>query len=135
LIYNGFFNSGNVKNGRFWSKVALVFTRIVILARISMAIVQINKKMQQRLADLTYEQCMEKDMSPGQSEVFLIIDEWWKKFGYSPSLREIAYQRNKTGLGNTKRIVDNLVDLGVVKKLKGKGRTVRPVYINFRTIQ
>lgn len=113
----------------------MVFTRIVNLARINMGTVQINKKMQQRLADLTYEQCMEKDMSPGQSEVFLIIDEWWKKFGYSPSLREIAYQRGKAGLGNTKRIVDNLVDLGVVKKLKGKGRTVRPVYINFRTIQ
>lgn len=113
----------------------MVFTRIVILARIDMGTVQINQKMIRRLADLTYEQCMEVDMSPGQSEVFLIIDEWWKKFGYSPSLREIAYQRNKTGLGNTKRIVDNLVDLGVVKKLKGKGRTVRPVYLNFRTIQ
>ena len=113
----------------------MVFTRIVILARNNMGTVQINQKMIRRLADLTYEQCMEVDMSPGQSEVFLIIDEWWKKFGYSPSLREIAYQRNKTGLGNTKRIVDNLVDLGVVKRLKGRGRTVRPVYINFRTIQ
>jgi hypothetical protein len=97
--------------------------------------VDINQKMTQKKVVLTHEQCMEKMMSPGQSEVFLIIDEWWIKFGYSPSLREIAYQRGKMGLGNTKRIVDNLVELGVVKKLTGKGRTVRPVYINFRNIQ
>jgi hypothetical protein len=39
------------------------------------------------------------------------------------------------GLGNTKEIVDRLVDLGVLKRLKNKGRTVRPVYINFRTLE
>jgi hypothetical protein len=39
------------------------------------------------------------------------------------------------GLGNTKKIVDKLVDLGVIKKLDGKGRTIRPVYINFRNLE
>jgi SOS-response transcriptional repressor LexA len=77
---------------------------------------------------------MEVEMSPAQREVFLVIDEWWKKYGYSPSIREIAYVRGKMGLGNTKKIVDRLVELGVVKKMDGKGRTVRPVYINFRSI-
>jgi DNA-binding GntR family transcriptional regulator len=39
------------------------------------------------------------------------------------------------GLGNTKELVDRLVKLGVVKRVEGRGRTVRPVYINFRNLE
>jgi len=95
----------------------------------------INRSMIQRRQEKTFEECMEVGMSPAQSEVFLVIDEFWKRYGYSPSLRDIAYARGKMGLGNTKALVDRLVELGVVKRLKGKGRTVRPVYINFRNVQ
>ena len=83
----------------------------------------------------SYEQCLEVGMSPDQKEVFLLIDEWWKKYGYSPTIREIAYVRGKMGLGNTQRIVKRLVELGVIKKLKGAGRSIRPVYINFRNLE
>lgn len=78
--------------------------------------------------------CLEKIVTPAQKEVFLVIDEWWKKYGFGPSLRDIAYVRGKMGLGNTKEIVDRLVKVGAVKRVKGKRRTVRPVYINFRHI-
>jgi SOS-response transcriptional repressor LexA len=78
---------------------------------------------------------MEVDMTPVQKEVFLIVDEWWKMYGFSPSLRDIANQRGKMGLGNTMRLVDKLVRLGVFKKIDGEGRTVRPVYINFRNLE
>lgn len=74
-------------------------------------------------------------MSPAQKEVFFVIDEWWKKYGYSPTIREIAYVRGKMGLGNTQKIVDRLVKLGVIKKLDRAGRSIRPVYINFRTLE
>ena len=73
-------------------------------------------------------------MSPAQREVFLVIDEWWKKYGYAPSLRDIAYVRGKMGLGNTKKIVDRLVELGAIKRLDGTVRSIRPVYINFRNL-
>jgi len=73
-------------------------------------------------------------MSPAQREVFLIVDEWWKKWGHSPTLRQIADIRGKTGIGNTKEIVDRLVALGVLKRLERK-RSIRPVYINFRNIE
>ena len=91
--------------------------------------------MRQKRSDLTESQCMEMEMSPAQREVFLVIDEWWKKYGYSPTLRDIAYVRGKMGIGNTKKIVDRLVKLGVIKKLDGTGRTIRPVYINFRNLE
>ena len=95
----------------------------------------INRKMVAPRVLPTFEECWEKDMTKVQREVFLIVDEYWKKFGYSPSLRDIAYQRGKTSLANTMKIVDRLVDLGVLKKQKGSGRTIRPVYINFRTLE
>jgi hypothetical protein len=95
----------------------------------------IHRVMRQKRSDLTETKCMEMDMSPAQKEVFLVIDEWWKRYGYSPTIRDIAYVRGKMGLGNTKKIVDRLVLLGVIKKIDGLGRTIRPVYINFRNLE
>lgn len=83
----------------------------------------------------SYEECMEVGMSPAQKEVFLVIDEWWKKFGYSPTIRDIAYVRGRMGLGNTHKIVKRLVELKVLKKIDGAGRTIRPTYIQFRNLE
>lgn len=96
---------------------------------------EVNHKMKVTAKQKSYEQCLEVGMSPDQKEVFLLIDEWWKRYGYSPTIREIAYVRGKMGLGNTQRIVKRLVELGVIKKLKGAGRSIRPVYINFRNLE
>ena len=104
------------------------------LKRFSSLIVR-NPKMMFRKKDFTYEQCMEVEMSPAQREVFLIVDEWWKRYGYSPSVRDIAYQRGRSGLGNTLEIVDRLVAKGVLKKLRKSGRSIRPVYINFKNLE
>jgi SOS-response transcriptional repressor LexA len=78
---------------------------------------------------------MEVRMSPVQKEVFLIVDEWWKKYGFSPSLRDIANQRGKMSMSNTSKIISRLVDIGVIKKVDRRGRTIRPVYINFRNLE
>ena len=91
--------------------------------------------MRLRKDDPTFEDCMEMEMTPVQREVFLIVDEWWKKFGYSPALKDIAYQRGTSSLANTRKIVNRLIALWVLKKLEGKHRTIRPVYINFRTLE
>lgn len=74
-------------------------------------------------------------MTPRQKEVFLVIDEWWKRYGYSPSIDEVMYVLGTKGRGNIHRIINNLVALGVLKKLPGKQRTVRPKGINFRNIE
>lgn len=81
----------------------------------------------------TFEECIGV-MSPVQRDMFILIDEYWKKFQYSPTLRELAYLRGKMGIGNTKRIVDQLVRIGAVKKVGKRGRTIRPIYINFRNL-
>jgi hypothetical protein len=98
-------------------------------------IVLINRKMIASSRDLSEEQCKEIPMTASQSEVFLAIDEFWKKYSYAPSLEDIAHMRGRAGKGNTKRIVDRLVALGVVKYLAFGKRTVRPVYLKFRNLQ
>lgn len=95
----------------------------------------IHRDMKMRRSDPTYEECMESNMSPAQRDVFIVIDEWWKKHGFSPTLRDIAYVRGKMGIGSTKKIVDRLVQLGVIKKIDGVGRTIRPAYINFKHLK
>ena len=95
----------------------------------------INRDMVSRRVEMTREECMEKDMTPAQKEVFIVVDEWWKKFGFGPSIRDICNVRKKNGMGNTKEIIDRLVRLGVLKRLKGTGRSVRPVYLNFRSLE
>lgn len=84
---------------------------------------------------LNFDGCMERIMSPAQKEVFLVVDEWWKRFGFSPTLRDIAEQRGKSGLASTKAIVDRLVKQGVLKKKDRMGRTIRPVYIRYRNVE
>jgi hypothetical protein len=74
--------------------------------RIGMAIerdisgVVINRLMVGR--GMSYDECMEKSMSPIQKDVFIIVDEWWKKYGCSPTLRQIADVRVKSGIAFTK---------------------------------
>jgi hypothetical protein len=38
-------------------------------------------------------------------------------------------------MGNTSEILDRLVKLGALKRLKGSGRSVRPVYLKFRNLE
>jgi len=97
--------------------------------------IEINREMVMRRREMTYEECMEVGMTPAQKEVFLIVDEWWRKYGFGPSIRDICEIRGKGGMGNTHEILGRLVKLGVVKRLKGSGRSVRPVYIQFRNLE
>ena len=97
--------------------------------------IEINREMTPKRRDKTYAECMELAMTPAQKEVFLVVDEWWKQYGFGPSIRDICEIRKKGGMGNTSEIINRLVKLGVLKKVKGSGRSVRPVYIQFRNLE
>ena len=80
------------------------------------------------------EETLEMDMTETQREVFLIVDEWWKRFGFSPTVREIALWRKK-GVSNTQKVIDRLVRIGALKRVDGMQRTLRPTYVNFRNLE
>jgi SOS-response transcriptional repressor LexA len=87
----------------------------------------------ERVRDL--ESGLERLMTPKQKVVFLCIDEWWKKFGYGPSVDDIMRLTGDRGRGNVNRVMRKLCDLGVCKRLPNSARSIRPVYINFRRIE
>lgn len=83
----------------------------------------------------SFEQAMEVPMTPRQNEVFLAIDEFWKRFGFGPSVDDIMRLTGAAGRGNVSRICKKLVELGVCKHVPNRARSIRPVYINLRKIQ
>ena len=92
-------------------------------------------KAMSRPGRLSETECMEMDMTPKERNVFLVIDEHWKKFGYGPSYEDIMRATGDKGRANLVRVIRNLCNLGVCKKLANKDRSVRPVYIKFRDLE
>lgn len=74
-------------------------------------------------------------MTPKQKMIFLCIDEFWKKFGYGPSIDDIMMLTGDRGRGNVNRVMKKLVALGVCKGLPNTARSIRPVYVNFRRLE
>lgn len=74
-------------------------------------------------------------MTPAQRDLYLVIDEWWKKFGYGPSVDDLMTVLNVKGRGNVHRKMKRLVALGYCKYIKGAARTIRPSYLRIRNIE
>lgn len=68
-------------------------------------------------------------MTPAQKEIYMVIDEWWKRFGFGPSVDDIMRLTGDKGRGNVARKMKALVKLGVCKGLPGRARSIRPTYI------
>lgn len=73
-------------------------------------------------------------MTPRQSDIYMIIEEWWKKFGYAPSIDEIMRLSGDRSRSNVSRLINELCRTGMLKKLPNKRRTVRPAYMRFRDL-
>ena len=77
----------------------------------------------------------ERKLTPAQKEIFLVIDEFWKKYGFAPSIEDVMYITGEKGRGNVSRKMWRLVELGICKGIKGKMRSIRPSYIKVRHIE
>lgn len=82
----------------------------------------------------TFEVSVEACMTEKQRTVFLVIDEYWKKFGYGPSIDDIMFHTGDRGRGNVHRVVKKLCDLKICKRAKNSARSVRPSYISLRNL-
>ena len=74
-------------------------------------------------------------MTPAQKEIFLVIDEWWRRFGYGPTVKEVMMMTGAKGEGNVHRKMRALVDLGVCKGLPNRARSIRPAGLKVRSIE
>ena len=76
-----------------------------------------------------------KDMTPALKVTYTVIDEWWKKYGYAPSIDEIMFITGEKGRGNVSRKINMLIQLGICKGIPGKWRTVRPAHLKVYKIE
>jgi SOS-response transcriptional repressor LexA len=74
-------------------------------------------------------------MTERQAIVYEMIDEWWKKFGYAPSIDDVMNQTNFKGRGHTHRIMKQLCDLGLCKRLPNRARSIRPTYMRVHKLE
>lgn len=75
-----------------------------------------------------------REMTPAQREVYLVIDEWWKRYGFGPSIDDVMYTLGVTGRGNIARKMRTLVALGICKQTPRRARSIRPAYMKVRDI-
>lgn len=74
-------------------------------------------------------------MTPAQKTVYLVIDEWWKRFGFGPSVDDVMRLTGEKGRGNVARKMKALIRLGVCKGVPGRARSIRPSYLRVREIE
>ena len=43
-------------------------------------------------------------MTPAQKEIFLIVDEFWKTFGFGPTIDDVMRLTGEKGRGNVAQI-------------------------------
>ena len=74
-------------------------------------------------------------MTPAQKEIFLIVDEFWRNYGFGPTIDDIMRLTGEKGRGNVSRKMAILIDIGVCKGLKGRARSIRPVGLRVRNLE
>jgi SOS-response transcriptional repressor LexA len=69
-----------------------------------------------------------------QAEIYRVIDEFWKKYKYAPSIDNIMFITGDKSRANVHRMMKRLCDLGVCKRVPNKARSIRPVNLRVRDL-
>ena len=67
------------------------------------------------------------ELTPRQQSVYRVICEYHRKYGYSPSVREICEDLGLAGPAGVHRILGVLAEKGVIRSTPGKKRSWVPV--------
>jgi SOS-response transcriptional repressor LexA len=74
-------------------------------------------------------------VTPAQKETFMIIDEFWKRHGFGPTIDDIMYISGEKSRGNVNRKMWRLVELGLCKGVKNRARSIRPSGFKVRNVE
>lgn len=74
-------------------------------------------------------------MTPKQQEVYIVIEEWWRMYGYGPSIDDIMFHVKSNSRSNIHRICNKLVALGHCRKLPNSARSIRPKNLRVRDLE
>jgi SOS-response transcriptional repressor LexA len=84
---------------------------------------------------MKFEDALLIPMTEKQKQVFLVIDEWWKRFGFGPSVDDIMSITGDKSRGSVNKCMQRLCDLGICRRVPRRARSIRPVYVKVREIQ
>ena len=73
-------------------------------------------------------------MTEAQREVYVVIEEWWKRYGFGPSIDNIMSLTGDKSRGNVHRKIKALIRRGLCKGVPGLARSVRPSYLRVREL-
>jgi SOS-response transcriptional repressor LexA len=74
-------------------------------------------------------------MTPAQKEIFLVIDEWWRKYGFGPTIDDVLLVTGEKSRGNVSRKMWKLVELGLCHGVRRRPRSIRPKGLRVRNIE
>ena len=74
-------------------------------------------------------------MTEAQAEVYLVIDEWWKRYGFGPTVEDVMRFTGDRSKATVHGKMKRLVKLGVCKQVPGRPRSIRPSYLKVRNIE
>lgn len=74
-------------------------------------------------------------MTPAQKEIFVVIDEWWKKFGFGPTIDDVMRLTGEKSRSNVCRKMKRLVAMGYCRATPRRARSIRPAGLRVREIE
>ena len=80
------------------------------------------------------QECIGRVMTERQKEIYMVIEEWWKKFGFGPSIDDIMFITGDKSRANVHRMIKRLCESGACKRVPNRDRSVRPSWIKFKNI-
>jgi hypothetical protein len=74
-------------------------------------------------------------MTRKQSEIYVCIEEFWKMFGYGPSVEDIQRLTGDKSRRSVHRVMLDLCKIGVCKRIPFRARSIRPSSLRLRDIK
>lgn len=74
-------------------------------------------------------------VTEAQKTIYLVIEEYWNRFGYGPSVDDVLFLTGEKSRSNVSRKMWKLVELGLCKGTRRRARSIRPAYMRVQDIE
>jgi len=74
-------------------------------------------------------------VTEAQKTIYLVIEEYWNRFGFGPSVDDVLFLTGEKSRSNVSRKMWKLVELGLCKGTRRRARSIRPAYMRVQDIE
>lgn len=74
-------------------------------------------------------------VTEAQKNIYLVIEEYWNRFGFGPSVDDVLLITGEKSRSNVSRKMWKLVELGLCKGTRRRARSIRPAYMRVQDIE